>query len=166
MIEKFISWWRTLALREKRMVIAAAAVLLLAIGYLGLFEPAWQGRKKIQAELPALRSQVGQIDALANEARQLAAIPAVDETPQALRRQFEQSLAAAGLKDYVTQMNFSGGVLDVRFSAVPFAGWVAWLDSALRETRLRVVDAVVTRDAVNGTATVKLALEGPRRDAR
>ena len=166
MIENLLARWAGLAPRERRFVAGGALLVVATIVYLALFEPAWQGRRKIQAELPALRSQVGQIDALANEARQLAAIPAVDETPQALRRQFEQSLAAAGLKDHVTQMNFSGGVLDVRFSAVPFAGWVAWLDSALRETRLRVVDAVVTRDAVNGTATVKLALEGPRRDAR
>jgi general secretion pathway protein M len=166
MIENLIKWWRTLALRERRMVGVATVVVALAIGYLLLFEPAWRGRKAIEADLPAVRAKVSQMDALANEARQLATVPQVDETPQVLRRQLEQSLAAAGLKEYVTQINLNGSVIDVRFAAAPFAAWVLGIDAALRETRLRVIDAALTRDAVNGTASGKLALEGPRRDAR
>lgn len=166
MIEQLINGWRGLSTRERRMVIAAGCAVLCAVVYLVLFLPAWKGRQRVLADLPLLRAQVGRVDAMANEARRLASTPVVDETPQVLRRQFERSLAAAGLKDYVTQIELGGGVLDVRFAAVPFVPWVAWLDGALRETRLRVVDAVITRDATSGTATVKLALEGPKRDAR
>ncbi len=164
MTETLIQWWRTLALRERRLVLGAATVVLLAVVYLALFEPAWSGRAKAAAQIPGLRGQVAQMELMAGEARRLSALPSGNEPAQAVRKQLEDSIAAAGLQPFVSQLTLSGELFDVRFKNVPFAGFLAWLESAQRETRLRVVDAAVQREANGGAVTARIAFESPRRD--
>ena len=159
-------WWQALAPRERRMVAGGAAVLLLAVGYLGLFEPAWTGRAALRQELPGLRSQLAQMTALAAEARTLGTAPRVADTPQALRSALELSVKSAGLGANLSQLTVSGELFDLRFGKVPYAAWLAWLDTAVRETRLRVADVSVTREAEQGLVSVRLVLEAPRRESR
>lgn len=164
MTETLIQWWRTLALRERRMVIAAAAVVALAFVYLLCFEPAWTGRTRIAAQLPGLRSQVAQMEAMSAEARRLTALPAAGGQPPAVRQQLEASISEAGLQPFVSQLTSSGELLDVRFKNVPFAKFLDWLAAAQRDTRLRVVDASVQREATGGAVTARIAFESPRRE--
>jgi general secretion pathway protein M len=166
MIEKLLQSWRMLAARERRMVIGATLVVALAIGYQMLFEPAWRGRTQLATELPQMRSQLAQMTALAAEARALGAGPRAGDSPQALRTSLQQSVAAAGLADKLTQLSLNGELFDLRFAAVPYASWLAWLDTTLRETRLRVADLAVSRDAAPGIVSVRLVLEAPRREGR
>lgn len=166
MTEQLIQWWRTLALRERRLISAAAGVIVLALVYLLLFEPAWKGRQQAARDLPRLRTQLAQIDALGVEAARLAALPVSNDSPQAIRQALESSVDAAGLKPYLSQLKLSGDVLDVRFKEVPFAAWIEWIDGAQRQTRLRVVDAAIQREAQIGRVSVKLSLEVPRREER
>jgi len=166
LIEKLVQSWRMLAARERRMVIGAGLVVALAIGYQAFFEPAWRGRAQLETELPLMRSQLAQMTALAAEARALGAGPRAGDTPQVLRASLQQSVAAAGFADRLTQLSLNGELFDLRFSAVPYATWLAWLDTTLRETRLRVADLAVSRDAAPGIVSVRLVLEAPRREVR
>lgn len=166
MIEKFIQTWRGLARREQRMVAGALVVLSLALGYLVLFEPAYKGIREADRDLPVLRSEVAQLDALSGEARRLAALPDGQRSPQATRQALEGSIDAAGLRGQLAELKLSGEVFDLRFKEVAFAAWLDWMDAALRETRLRVVDAVVQREAQPGKVSVKLSLELPRRESK
>lgn len=152
--------------RERRIVTGGAAVLLVALAWLALFDPAWNGRQRVQDELPTLRAQLAQMEQLAGEARRLAAVPAGSDSPQAVKVQLEQSIESAGLRPALSQLSQSGELFDLRFKSVSYAAWLAWLDSAARATRLRVVDAAVTREAGTGIVSVRLALEMPRRDGR
>jgi len=165
-IEKLFQSWRMLAARERRMVIGAGLVVVLALGYQVLFEPAWRGRAQLATELPQMRGQLAQMTALAAEARLLGAGPRAGDTPQALRASLQQSVTAAGLADRLTQLSLNGELFDLRFSAVPYASWLAWLDTTLRETRLRVADLTVSRDAAPGIVSIRLVLEAPRREGR
>ncbi len=164
MIENAIQWWRTLALRERRLVSLGAAVLVLALVYLLAFEPAWRGRARAAEQIPALRSQLAQLDELAAEARRLSALPSGSEPVQAVRKQLEDTLRVAGLSPYVAQVSLSGELFDVRLRNVPFAPFLAWLESAQRQTRLRIVDAAVQREAGGGAVTARVALETARRE--
>ena len=166
MIEKLFQSWRMLAARERRMVIGAGLVVVLALGYQVLFEPAWRGRAQLATELPQMRGQLAQMTALAAEARLLGAGPRAGDTPQTLRASLQQSVTAAGLADRLTQLSLNGELFDLRFSAVPYATWLAWLDTTLRETRLRVADLTVSRDAAPGIVSIRLVLEAPRREGR
>jgi general secretion pathway protein M len=165
-METFIQWWRALANRERQMVVAAAAILLLALGYLVAFEPAWVGRQKLAKELPQLRAQLAQMDALSSEARRISGAGSNNESPASLRQAVEASVASAGLKPYMTQGNFQGDLIEVKFNAAPFAVLATWLAATVRETRVRVVDANVQREATAGLVTAKFAFELPKRESR
>jgi len=158
--------WRGLAPRERRMVAAAAIVVLLAIVHLALFEPAWNGRARLTDEIPRLRAQLAQMRALAAEARQLSAAPRSADSPRALRGALEKSIEAAGLGVHLAQLNASGDLFDLRFASVPHAAWLEWLDTTLRETGLRVADASITRESAPGIVSARLVLEAPRREGR
>ena len=104
MIEKFLQTWKTLAGREKRLVGAALGIVVLAVVYLLMFEPAWTGRRQLQGELPTLRSQLAQMSALANEARRLGAVPKGAESPQAMRAALERIAALQSLSADVREI--------------------------------------------------------------
>jgi len=166
MLETLLRRWQVMTPRERSIVTGGAAVLLVALAWLVLFDPAWTGRRQVQAELPTLRAQLAQMEQLAGEARRLGAVPAGSDSPQAVKVQLEQSIESAGLRSALSQLSQSGELFDLRFKSVSYAAWLAWLDSAARATRLRVVDAAVTREAGTGIVSVRLALEMPRRDGR
>jgi general secretion pathway protein M len=164
MLERLVRWWMSLATRERRLVGGGAVLVTLALLWLVAFEPAHDGRRKLQAELPQLRGQLAQMEGLAAEARKLAGQASQStDTPQQLRAQLEQSVEAAGLKGSMSQLTVAGELIDLRFKGVGFAAWIGWLEGALRETRLRMVDASVERETAPGTVSARLTLEIPRR---
>jgi general secretion pathway protein M len=165
MIESFLNTWRGLGARERRMVGLAGAVVIAALVYLVLFEPAWQARKKLAQELPQLQSQLAQVKGLGAQARSLKAAPAVTDSPSVLKTQIEDSLSAVSLRSTLKQINATSDTIELRFADAPFAQWWPWLEAALRETRLRVVDASITRDAGLGLVSARLVLEVPRAEA-
>lgn len=165
MIEQLLQKWRGMAPRERRMVAGGAVVVALALVYLLLVEPATLARREIARELPGLRAQVAQMDALAAEAARLAGAPAGTDVPAQLRARIEESAASAGLAARA-QVQLVGERIEVRARDVPFAALTEWLDSVLRETRVRVVDATVTRELEPGLVSARLALEAARRERR
>lgn len=168
MIEQFLQRWRLLSGRERRLLVTTLAVALTAVVFLVLIEPAWQGRESAQARLPGLREQVAQADLMAVEARRLNAAAAAAPRPslQSVRLRLEQSLEAAGLRSSLQQIQATETLIDLRFRGVTFGAWIGWLEAALRETRLRVADLSVTRDADPGLVSVRMVLELPGSDRR
>ena len=165
MIEMLLQKWRGLARRERRMLAGGVAVIVLALVYLVLIEPAAVGRQQIAAELPGLRAQVSRMELLAGEVRRLANAPAVSDSSSQLRERIEQSAASVGLATMV-KAALAGDRIEVKAKGAPFAALVDWLDSVLRETRVRVVDANVTRDLEPGMVSARLVLEAPGQDKR
>lgn len=166
MIERMWLAWTGLARREQRVVAYGAAVLLAVIAYLAFFEPAWQGRARLRQEIPALRAQVAQMQGLAAEAGRLAAVPKGGEAPKGMRTVLEQSVRSAGLGANLSQLSASGELFELRFNSVAHGAWLEWLDTTLRETRLRVAEASVTREAAPGVVSARVVLEAPRGSAR
>lgn len=164
-MEALIQWWRSLARRERNVFLAGLVLLALALVYLVAFEPAWIGRQKIARELPQLRSQVAQMDALSSEARRISGLGGGAESAAAIRRSVESSVEAHGVKPFLAQSNFGGELIELKFNSVPFAMLMTWLEATVRDTRVRVVDANIARETVSGTVSAKLALELPKRDA-
>ena len=166
MFENLLQRWQLLAPRERRLVLGAALLVLAALVYLVTIEPAWLGRQQLQRELPTLRSQLARVDQLAVEVQELGAMSTTSDPPQVVQRRLEQSIDGAGLRPALAQLTVNGTLFDVRFRGVPHAAWLAWLDMAVRDTRLRVVDAAVTREASPGLVTARVSLELPRKEAR
>ena len=163
MIEKAVAWWATLARRDRRILAIAAVFLVLVFGWLVAFEPAWNGRTALATELPALRGELAQMEQLAIESRTLgqqANQPA--QSIAQLRVRIEQSLALAELTSSLSELEASGDLIEARFRQAPFERWLYWLEGAVRDTRLRVVDVALTRESA-GVVSGRVALEVPRR---
>ena len=164
MLEKFLQQWGLLSARDRRVIALGAAGLALLLGYFVLFEPAWLGRKQLETEIPSLRAQLGRIEGYATESRRLssgaAASTGADSLAQA-RIVLEQTLQGAGIQD--AQIQIVGEMIELRFKSMPYGPWLDWLNEALRQARLRVVDAQLTRDAA-GMTSARIALARPLGD--
>lgn len=168
MIEQLLQRWRQLSRRERRLLVLTLGIALIAGVYLLLIEPALQGRAAVQSRLPLLREQVAQADLMVGEARRLNSVAAAAPRPslQSVRLRLEQSLEAAGLRPSLQQIQATETLIDLRFRGVSFALWIAWLETALRETRMRVADLSVTRDTEPGLVSVRMVLELPGGERR
>lgn len=164
-LESTLGRWRSLAPRERRVLGAGALVLLVAIVYLLLFEPAWLGRERLRTELPQLREQVARMDALTAEARTLGQAPVSRLSQEALRAELQRALNVAGLGNGAT-VELTGDLLRVRMREVPFGGVLDWSQQVTRDLKLRIVDASIARDAQAGLVSASLSLQSPASETR
>ena len=163
MIEPLLLKWNALSSRDRRMLGFATGFLVLVFAWLVAFEPAWKGRQQLVRELPALRADLAQMDQFAAEARLASSsTQQSNESATQLRGRIEESLADAGLSASVAQLEVNGEIIEARFRQADFEKWLFWLDGAVRETRMRVVDVSLTREAA-GVISGRLALEATRR---
>jgi general secretion pathway protein M len=157
-IARLRAWWLGLGRRERAMTAAAGSFALLALLYLIAIEPAWKARERLGAELPRLREQVAEVNALAQEAKGLTSRGVAVESAVTAKTALEQSLARANL----------GGVrvavLDERRVAVsaktvPVTQWLAWAEEAARESRLRIAAVRISRTAVRAVVDAEATFE-------
>ena len=152
------NWWQSLGQRERSLVAGAAALALVAAVYAVAIEPAWKARARLGEELPLLRAQAAEVDALALEARQLARRGTAAAPAGALKSLLEQSLAAAQLRQArVTATDERRIVVSVQ--AAPVTPWLAWLEQAARESRLRIARIQVSRTAARGMVDSEVTFE-------
>lgn len=158
--EGLIGRWRELAPRERRMLVGGVLVLIAALLWFGFFEPAWNGRQRLRAELPELRAQVARMAALADEAVALSDVRRDAMSAAAVRAELQRALSAAGLQ---TQATIDAGtdLIRVKFDGVAFPAAIEWLSQVVRDARLRVADVSVVRDPQAGRVTATFGLERP-----
>ena len=77
MLEAFLGWWRERAPRERRILLAGAGILLVALVWLVAFEPAWVGRQRLAEQLPVQRAELARMASMIEEARALEATTGV-----------------------------------------------------------------------------------------
>ncbi len=162
MMEALRTKWIALARRERLMVAGGAVCVAAALLYLAAVEPASKARARSVAELPHLREQTGELQALLQEIKLLRGRGTASDTPEAGRDALAQSLA---------QANFASArvaVLDERritvsAKAVPVTQWLAWAEQAARESRLRITAAQLAAAATRGMVDSELTFEIARR---
>lgn len=133
-----MEFWAARAPRERTILGVGAAVVALALVQLLLVDPALSGRKKLNRDLPTLRQQLAQLQALAKEAAALSA-----SSPAALpvisRESIEAALTRGGLTPQSVTVN--GNIAQVKLSSASFSGLLNWLDEVQQDARLAVLDA-------------------------
>lgn len=163
MLEPILQKWSGLSTRDRRMLVLAVGFLVVVFAWLAAFDPAWTGRQQLARELPALRNDLAQMDELAAEARLAAGTSQQgNESVTQLKSRLEVTLADAGLAATLAAIEINGEMIEARFRLAEFEKWLFWLDGALRETRMRVVDLSLTRESP-GVVSGRVALEAPRR---
>lgn len=162
-MDKLLAFWNGRAPREKAVLGALGAVLLLALGFVLAVEPALDGIGRLDRSLPQTRTQVAQLEAALTEAKALKARPQVAAVTAAeARGALEKSLAGAGLKT-ARIVPLSDGDLQLTFTDVPYAQWSLWLAGVERELGARAISVAASSKGAPGQADVELALRLARR---
>ena len=165
-------FWAARDARERAMLAAAAAVVSLALFYALLIDPALTGRERLGKNLPLLRQQVAQLQALAKQAKTLAAQSAQPESgnpatassaltkdmsKEMTKEMLEAALARNGLKP--KSVTLSGDFAKVQLAAVSFAGMLTWLNNMQTSAQITVIDAHIVAlaqpDSVDATLTLR-----------
>jgi general secretion pathway protein M len=151
-------FWAMRDAREHAMLSAAAAVVTFGLIYALLIAPAMTGRELLNKDLPLLRQQVAQLQALAKQAETLSGKPA-PAAAAISRENIEAALARSGLRPQ--SVISTGDYTKVQLAAVSFAGTLTWLEEMQKTALLFVVDAEIVAlaqaDKVDATLTLRQA---------
>lgn len=154
----FSEFWAVRDARERAMLSGAAAVVIFGLVYSLLIAPALTGREQMKRNLPQLRQQVAQLQALAKQAEALSGRPATAVAALS-RENIEAALARSGLKPQ--SVISTGDYAKVQLAAVSFAGTLSWLNDMQKTALLYVVDADIVAlaqaDRVDATLTLRQA---------
>ncbi len=159
------AFWQERSARERRVLAWGGSLLVLVSLWLLGVEPALEGRERWRKDLPQLRAEAAQVQALA---RQLGSAPpppnaAGSASPTVDKATLESGLAAQGLKAQSLSVQDAGGVLLVRvnFDDVSFSALTEWLQQQQRALQLSVSEASVTArerlDRVDARLTLRRA---------
>lgn len=149
------AFWGARTEQERRFLAVGGAVVGLGLVYGLLIDPALTGRERLRRELPVLRQEAAELQALATQASQLSAQPAAPVAPLG-RDALNADLASRGL----TPQNLvvTGDYFKIEFKGVPFAALVTWLDETRRAHRIAVQEGTVTAQDAAGKVDANLTL--------
>ncbi|MBB1595820.1 type II secretion system protein GspM [Achromobacter sp. UMC46] len=160
--------YEALAPRERRLVTGAAALLGTVIVFVALIEPPLNTMRKLQAELPALRTQAASVADLTSQARSLRQRSATPAASMPTSAELGASLERAGLPPgmwTLGQPESGTGVL-LTLNQAPSSALLRWLDGAGRDWGVATQKVELTRAAnpngrplpglVNGQVTLGL----------
>jgi len=158
--ERFDAFWNARNPREQAILGGGAVLLVLVFGYLVLWEPAADGRARLQRNLPQLRADLAEMETLAQEARGLAASPAPTLRGDALTQALQDSLGQHGLK--ATRVAPTGdNAVQVQLDKAPFGAVAGWLQDVRAQQRLKVADARIAYVGATALVNVTATLQGP-----
>lgn len=154
--QTFPEFWAMRDARERAMLALAALVAISGLAYAALIDPALTGRDQLHKNLPVLRQQAAQLQALSKEAAALSEKPALPLMVMS-RENIEATLARNGLKPQSVVL--TGGFVKVQLAAASFSGTLNWLDEMQKTALLSVADANIAALAqpgmVNATFTLR-----------
>ncbi|WP_250466230.1 type II secretion system protein M [Caballeronia sp. GAFFF2] len=151
-------FWEARTAREKALLFWGGLVLGLALVYLVLWAPAFEGRGRLRDTLPAMQRHLATMTAQANEARSLAGnSDSVTPTGGALRDALTKSLADSGMQ--ATQVQVIGAAVQIQLKNTSFPNWTLWLDDARKQFKVQVSEAHVTALQPDGQVDLTASLQ-------
>lgn len=149
-------FWQARTEQERKFLAAGGAVLALALAYSVLLAPAMDGRARLRKELPELRQQAAELQALAMQASALKGQTAAAPAPMT-RDSLNASLATRGLT--AQSVSITGEYARLQLNGVSFPGLVEWLAALRREGRVTVQEAAIVAQATPGMVDATLTLQ-------
>ena len=153
----FSKFWAARDARERTMLALAALVVTFGLYYALLIDPAVDGREQLNKNLPVLRQQLAQMQAMAKEAAALSGRKPAAPQIGLSKGNIELALARNGLKPQ--SVILTGDFAKVQLAAVSFSGTLNWLDDMQKNALFSVTDANIVAlaqpDMVNVTITLR-----------
>lgn len=160
--EQLIVYWAQRTAQERTYLMVGFGIAVGALVYALFVEPAWTGKARLERDLPQLRQEAAELQALGAEAASLAGQTAVTVTPMT-RDTLVATLATRSISP--ASLTVAGESAKLQLTNVPFASLYAWLDAQRREHRVAVEEGTVTALAVPGQVDASLTLRQYRDEA-
>lgn len=153
-MERLGVWWNTRAPRERRVLIAAAILLMLMI-LLSAFDALYSDRSRLLRQRPALLDQRHALQAHAVEIEQLRSRVTVSTGEMALADLLKRRLESGGYGGTAARIESQGveGVV-ITFPSVAFPDWLRWV-VGLREQRIRIASCRIEALPTPGMVVIK-----------
>ena len=148
-------FWLARTEQERKFLGVGGVAVLAMLVYMLFMAPALSGREKLRAQLPQLREEAARMQALAQEAGELARQPAPQVAPMT-KESVAASLTARSLTP--ASLVISGDFAKLQLNGVSFAGLYAWLDAQRRENRIVAEDVGVTAGTAPGQVDAVITL--------
>lgn len=163
MKDQLRAYWQSRSSRDREIIVAISAIVLIMVLYAYLWLPMNEARDRLRKELPKLRGAAQQMEMQAKEVAQLRGTP-TPTASGAAQDVIDKSAERAGLKGELTQVtSLSSERTQVTLNAVAFDRWVEWTRTLASESALRVESAQVTATGEPGMVKVQAVLALPAR---
>ncbi|MDR5752023.1 type II secretion system protein M [Caballeronia sp. LZ024] len=151
-------FWDGRTQREKTLLMWGGLAVGIAIVYLVLWAPAYEGRARLRESLPGMQRQLAQMTAQANEARALSGVvEGVMPTGQVLKDALAKSLADSGMPP--TQIQLVGAAIQIQLKNASFPMWTAWLDDVRRQYKVQVAETQIQALKPDGQVDLTASLQ-------
>ena len=161
-LEDLQNWYHGLQQRERRMVLAAAGLILITLFYLAIWEPILKG---VDEQAQQYQTQLDILDWMQNAAVEVRALKATgaarrqSNSSQPVSLLVEQSATAAGLKPYVIKLeSTSDKGARVTIEAASFDQMLLWLSTLQTQYGITVSSANLDRDEKPGAVNARMTL--------
>lgn len=149
------AFWQARTDQERRFLGVGGTLAGLALVYALLIAPAVNGRAQLLKDLPQLRQEAAEIEALARQAAELARLTPPAAAPVS-RASLAQSLTARGLTPQ--SLSMTGEYTKLQLNGASFAALVTWLDAVRRDSRVAVQDAKIVALPTPGLVDASVTL--------
>lgn len=156
------NWYQGLQQRERQLVLAASAVIIITLLYLTIWEPIHQG---IEEQTQKYQTQIDILDWMqtaAIEVRTLQASGAAKRqtnSSQPVTLLVENSAATAGLKPYLSKLeSTSEKGARITIDAASFDQLLLWLNTLQSQYGITVSSANLDRNNTPGAVNARMTL--------
>jgi len=156
------NWYHGLQQRERQLVLAASAVIIITLLYLTIWEPIHQG---IEEQTQKYQTQIDILDWMqtaAIEVRTLQASGAAKRqtnSSQPVTLLVENSAATAGLKPYLSKLeSTSEKGARITIDAASFDQLLLWLNTLQSQYGITVSSANLDRNNTPGAVNARMTL--------
>ena len=153
-------YWDSRALRERRALALAAAVLLPLVAYFMLWQPAHSANAKLRSAVPAMRAQAQQLHTQTDEVGMLRhrPHPAVLDAA-ALKTAVEASAMRLQIRGAITAIEVQEpNAVRITLAAVSFEQWLRWLRVLEQEQLIRAESAGIAALPQSGMVKISATL--------
>lgn len=160
MLEQLRRWYSTLSQRDMLLVNMVAALIILTLFYLVVWEPLHKGLEEEQTKLETQKKLLQWMQQSAREVQQLKASGGhqIKQRNQPVTLILEQSLKNSGLKSFVGKLESSGtNSARIKMDNVPFDQMLVWLNTIATYNGITVSSATIERGEKPGVANVRLS---------
>ena len=147
------NWWQGLARRERRLIGAAATIIVLALLWLVVLAPALRTLQRAPAQIDAAETQLQTMQRLATEARELRAV-----TPVSTEQAANVLKAATARLGDKARLSVQGDRAVLTLTGASSVALRDWLSEARSGARARTIEANLARGSSGLTGTVVVGM--------